>query len=231
VNATDIRMLAPQVRATALWMLLVPILVGAVGAVMLGAPEWRVLALGAGGWITALLLRQPVMLIASRMTSPEWTRTIVGWASGPAEESVRVGLVLLFVKTFGTAVWVGVGWAGAEVVVIAINGIAIAKLMTRDDPKALKVQAALRERDMPTTCAPGWAVTERFSATAMHVGFTLLLFAQPWWALGTIVLHSATNMIAVRYAKRSVALTELALAVFSIGILLCGMAANGRLWS
>ena len=112
---------------------------------------------------------------------------------------------------------------------IAINTIAIANFMTRDDPKALKVQTLLRERGMLTTCAPGWAVTERCSATAMHVGFTLLLFALPWWVLGTIVIHSSANMIAVRYGKRSVVLTELAIAVLSVGILLCGMAANGRL--
>ena len=102
MNTADIRMLAPQVRATALWMLLVPILVGALVAAGLGAPEWRVLALGAAGWTVALLLRQPVMLIANRMTLPERARTIVGWASGPAEELVRIGLVLLFVKTFPT---------------------------------------------------------------------------------------------------------------------------------
>lgn len=230
MNTADVRILAPQVRATALWMLLVPILACVLVAAGLGAPAGRELAFGAAGWIIALLLRQPVMLIANRVTSPEQARTIVGWASGPAEELVRVGLVLLFVKTFSNAVWVGVGWAGVEVVVIAINGIAIANFMTRDDPKALKVQAVLRERDMLTTCAPGWAVTERCSATAMHVGLTLLLFSQPWWVVGTIVFHSSANMIAVRYAKRSIALTELAVAALSTGILLCGVAANGRLW-
>lgn len=222
-------MMAPQVRATALWMLLVPIMVGAMVAAGLGAPAWRVLALGAVGWVIALLLRQPVMLIANRMTSTERARIIVGWASGPAEELVRVGLVLLFVNTVSNAVWAGVGWAGVEVVVIAINGMAIANFMTRDDPKALKVQTVLRERGMLTTYAPGWAVAERCSATALHVGFTLLLFAQPWWVLATIVLHSSANMIAVRYAKRSVVLTELAIAMLSVGILLCGVAADGRL--
>src|SRR5258707_10782145 len=108
-------MLAPQVRATALWMLVVPSLVGALVAAMLGAPAWRLLALGAAGWIVALLLRQPVMLITNRMTSAERARTIVGWTSGPAEELVRVGLVLLFVNTVSNAVWAGVGWAGVEV--------------------------------------------------------------------------------------------------------------------
>ena len=124
MNTADIRMLAPQVRATALWMLLVPILVGALVAAVLGAPEWRVLALGAGGWIIALLLRQPVMLIANRTTSPERARTIVGWASGPAEELVRVGMVLLFVKTVSNAVWAGVGWAGGVIGAAATAGAA-----------------------------------------------------------------------------------------------------------
>lgn len=227
MNVTDIRMMAPRVRATALWLLLVPILVCVLVAAWLGDPVWSLLALGAAGWMIALVLRQSVALIASRLTTPERTANIVGWASGPAEEGVRFGLVLLFVNTVSEAVWAGVGWAGIEVVIIAVNSFVIANMLTRDDPKALKVQTILREREMLTTSAPGWAVAERCSAMALHVGFTLLLFAQPWLVLATMIIHSLTNMIAVRYAKRSVVLTELAVAVLSIGILFCGVATSG----
>lgn len=227
MTTTDMGAMAQQSRSTALWLLPIPILAGLLVGAWLGAPDWSLLGLGAAGWMIALVLRQPVALIASRMTSPERTRTIVGWASGPAEELMRVGMVILFVRTASDAIWAGVGWAGIEVVIVAVNGFVIANLLTRDDPKALKVQALLRERDTMTACAPGWAVVERCSAMALHVGFTLLLFAWPWLVLVTMIAHSLTNMIAVHYAKSSVVVTELALVVVSFGILLCGLAANG----
>lgn len=223
----DMGAMAPRLRVTALGLLLVPVAAFLLAAAWLGAPDWRLLGLGAAGWLLALVLRQPVALVAGRLTTAERTGRIVGWASGPAEEGVRVGLVLLAVVDVSGAVWAGIGWAGIEVVTIAVNSFVIANLLTRDDPKALKVQAILRERGMLTTNTAGWAVAERCSAMALHVGFTLLLLAQPWWALATMVAHSLTNMIAVHYAKRSVAGTELALAALSISILLCGLAATG----
>jgi hypothetical protein len=226
MTTTYMGAMAQQSRSTALWLLPVPILASLLVAAWLGVPHWSLLSLGAAGWMIALVLRQPVALIASRMTSPERTRTIVGWASGPAEELVRVGLVILFVRTASDAVWAGVGWAGIEVVIVAVNGFVIANLLTRDDPKALKVQAILRERDTMTTGTSGWAVVERCSAIALHVGFTLLLFALPILVLVTMIAHSLTNMIALHYAKRSVVVTELALVVVSFGILLCSLAAN-----
>jgi hypothetical protein len=46
-----VALVAPQVRV---WMLLVPILVSALVAAVLGAPAWRLLAFGEGGWVIAL---------------------------------------------------------------------------------------------------------------------------------------------------------------------------------
>lgn len=227
MTTADMAARAPLWRKTAVWLLPVPVAAGLLAAAWLGPPSWSLLALGAAGWMIALILRQPVALIARQMTSLERVRTIVGWASGPAEELVRVGLVILFVGTASGAIWAGIGWAGIEIVTIAVSGFLVANLLTRDDPKALKVQAILCEHDTSSTHAPGWAVAERCSAMALHVGFTLLLFAQPWLALATVIVHSSLNMIAVHYAKRSVVVTELALAVVSLGMLLCGLAANG----
>jgi hypothetical protein len=45
--------------------------------------------------------------------------------------------------------------------------------------------------------------------------------------LVTIVVHSATNMLVVRYAKRSIALTELAVLGWGIVVLTSGIAALG----
>lgn len=227
MTTADLSATAPTWRRTALWLLPVPVVSGLLAAIWLGPPRWSLLALGAAGWMIALMLRQPVALIARRLTSTKRVRSIVGWASGPAEELVRVGMVILFVSTASDAIWAGIGWAGIEVIMVAVNGFIIANLLTRDDPKALKVQATLSERGPMPTNATGWAVLERCSAMALHTGFTLLLFAQPWLAVATVIVHSSLNMIGVHYAKRSVLATELVLAGISLVIFLCGLAASG----
>jgi hypothetical protein len=227
MTTSDMSVLARKSYTASASILTVPIASFALVAVWLGSPDWKLAGLGAAGWIVALVLRAPVALLAKWLASPERTGAIMGWASGPAEELVRVGMVLLFVHTAADATWAGFGWGGIEVVFTAINGIAIAALLTRDGPKAQKVQAVMRERDAMTTCGWGWAALERCSAMALHLGFTLLLFAQPWLVLVTHVVHSLTNMAAVHFVKRSVMLTELALLAISFAILLCGLAANG----
>jgi hypothetical protein len=229
MTTNDMCVLARKSHMAAACMLTVPIASFALVATWLGSPDWTLSGLGALGWIVALALRGPVAMLAKWLTSPERTRTILGWASGPAEELVRVGMVLLFVHTVTDAVWAGIGWGGIEVVFAAINAIAIAIFLTRDGPKAQRVQALMREREAMTACGWGWAAVERCSAMALHVGFTLLLFAEPWLVLATLVAHSLTNMVAVQFAKRSVVVTELALLAISFVILLCGLAANGVL--
>ena len=49
----------------------------------------------------------------------------------------------------------------------------------------------------------------------------------PELVLVTIVVHSATNMMVVRYAKRLIALAELALPGWRIVVLTAGIAALG----
>lgn len=227
MTTSDMDVLARKAHMSAASMLMVPIASFLLVAAWLGLPDWKLVGLGAAGWIFALVLRGPVALLAKWLTSPERTRTILGWASGPAEELVRVGMVILFVHTAKDAIWAGIGWGGIEAATAAINAIVIAMLLNRDGPKAQKVQALMRESDAMTACGWGWAAVERCSAMALHVGFTLLLFAQPWLVLATLVAHSLTNMIAVHYAKRSVVFTELALLAASSAILLFGLAAIG----
>ena len=230
MTTSDMGALARKSHTAAACMLTVPIASLLLATAWLGPPAWKLVGLGAAGWIFALALRGPVALLARWLTSPERTRTILGWASGPAEELVRVGMVILFVHTATDATWAGIGWAGIEVITIAINAFAIAVLLTRDGPKAQKVQTFVRERDAMTTYGWAWGTVERCSATAVHVGFTLLLFAQPWLVLATLVAHSLTNMSTVYFAKRSVAVVELALLAVSSGIFLCGLlAASGVL--
>ncbi|MHB1472139.1 MAG: hypothetical protein ACYCV4_00680 [Dermatophilaceae bacterium] len=226
-SGTDLERMAAQARVSSLAVLGVPVAVFAALAAWLGTPQVLPAALGAAGWMIALALRQPVALIASRVTTKDRAMTVVGWASGPAEEVVRLLLVLFVLRTGGAAAWAGAGWMAVEVAMVTVSGLVIASLLTKDDPKSLEAKDFLREQGMMQNNGPGWGVLERFSAAGFHIGFTLLIFAVPWLVLATIVVHSATNMLVVRYVKRSIALTELAVLGTAIVVLTSGIAALG----
>jgi hypothetical protein len=215
---------AAKTRLNAVALLPAPILFGIALIALSGPVELLPFLLGAAGWTIALLLRQPVALIAMRAAGRERAAAIVGWASGPAEELVRLGLVVLILGNFDGALWAGFGWATVEVVFVAINALLIAGLMTKDDPKSREARSILAAQGMMTPYNPFWGFLERLSAIALHVGFTLMLFANPWLVLITLPLHSVTNMTAVRFAKSHVALTELGLALVSTAVLVTGLA-------
>lgn len=200
-------------------LVVVPVVVGGVLWFLLAAPDWRAVGLGAAGWVVALVLRQPFALLAVRLVGQKRAGTIVGWLSGPAEELVRLALVILLLSSVPAAAWAGFGWGAVEVLFTIGNAIAIAAMMTRTDAKSVEARELMRDLGMTAPQAAGWGVLERVSAMALHLGFTLLLFAEPWLVILTIPVHSATNMIAVRFAKTHLAATELALAVFSGAVL------------
>jgi hypothetical protein len=205
---------------------LLPAVVVALVALLLlvGAPAAVPLLVGAAGWLVALVLRQPVALLASRRLDRERAATVVGWFSGPAEEIVRVVVVLLLIRSLEDALWAGFGWAAIEVLLVAVNTFAIAAIMGKDDPKSLEAREILAAQGMVVPSSPLWGFLERLSAFALHLGFTLALFAAPWLVLLTIPLHSAINMLAVRGTKRSLPLTELGLAVAGGAVLAGGLA-------
>ncbi len=221
-NAVD-EVLAIRGRVNAIALLPAPFLVGAVMVVAVGSPAWVALGLGAAGWLLALLLRQPVALLASRLTTPERTQNIVGWFSGPAEELVRLALVLLVIRTVPEAAWAGFGWAAMEVLIVVVNLFALASLMTKTDAKSMEAKQFLQEQGMMTPTNPFWGLLERLSAIAMHIGFTLMLFASPWLVLVTLPLHSAINMASVRLVKRNVAAMEIGLLVVAVVVLVGGV--------
>ena len=215
--------MAAQSRVNSLVVLGTPVVGVLALAVWLGTPQMQPPALGAAGWMIALALRQPVALVASRVTTTDCVTTVVGLASGPAEKIVRLLLVLLFLRTTTSAAWAGAGWMTIEVAMITVNGLMIASMLTKDDPKSRETKAFLTEQGMMQNHGPGWGVLERFSAASLHLGFTLLVFAQPWLVPATIVVHSATNMLAVRCAKRSIARTELAVLAIAVAVLAAGI--------
>jgi hypothetical protein len=217
---TDLATLATRTRLNAPFLLIAPIVAAAVLFAAIGAPHWLPLVLGAAGWMLALVLRQPVALIAMKLVGKDRAMTIVGWASGPAEELVRLALVLLVIDTLDDALWAGFGWATIEVLLVVVNMLVLAGLMTKDDPKSLEAQQALRDLGMTEPQNGFWGALERVSATALHMGFTLLLFVSPWLVLLTLPLHSVVNMLTVRFAKTHLAATEFAL--LAVGALTLG---------
>ncbi|MCU1438665.1 MAG: hypothetical protein JWP66_1752 [Naasia sp.] len=220
--------LAGRVRLGALALLPAPILAGVVLVLVLGAPAWGLVGLGAAGWLVALLLRQPVALLAARRLTREKAADLVGWFSGPAEELVRVLAVLLVVRGVEDALWLSFGWAAAEAILLAVNTFAVAGLLGRDDPRSREARELLAAQGSLAPRNPVWGFLERLSATALHLGFSVALVGAPWLAVVTAPLHSAINMLAVRFAPTRIALTEAALAAAGAAVLLAALALATR---
>lgn len=205
-----------RVRRSTAWTppVLVLVLAGlaAVLAYWQAAPRWGAIGLGAAGWLIALMLRGPVAAAVARLPK-ERAATIVGAASGPCEEVVRLLLVLFAVTGFPSVLWAGFGWAAIEIVYAMISAVLVRGLLGKSDEKSLEARRILAAQGLLRTDGPLWAAIERVSASLLHIGFTLLLAWQPWLVLATIPAHSAVNLLAVRLVRYSLPLTEAALAV------------------
>lgn len=222
-----------NVRIAAPLTLLVP--VGYFVAVRLtGVPiEWGTVGLGALGWVLALMLRNPIALaLKAALHTPERVQPWIVASSGPCEELVRLGAVLLLGRAFPAALSLGLGWAAVEVVYTIVNQVVVASLLDRTDEKAMQAKALLAASGadaLITPAAPFVGIFERIPASAIHIGFALLLAAQPLLVLLTLPLHSATNMVYLRLAKRSAFLAEALVTVVGAAALLAGLRLFGRL--
>lgn len=214
---------AARIRVNALVLLPAAVITFVAVLAAAGAPMLWPILIGAAGWMIALILRQPVALIAGRRLSQEATARMVGWFSGPAEEIVRFVLVLLTVHAVQEAAWFGWGWATVEILILAVNLLALSTLLTKDDQKSREARELLAAQGGLQTTGAVWGFIERLSASALHIGFTLMLFAQPWLVLVTLPLHSVINMLAVKYGKKNIVLTEVVLAVAGVAALAAGI--------
>jgi hypothetical protein len=179
---------------------------------------------GAAGWLVALVLRAPIGLIGVRITgSTERAQRWVVASSGPLEESVRLAVLLLVGRDLGTALWIGIGWAGIEVIYAVVNGFAIEALSRRTDPEAEQARALLPPAAL-SGAAPWWGVVERVWATAVHLGFTLILAAVPALVVVTAAVHSAINVAFLWLVRhRGLLLTTLAGIAVGSAILVFGL--------
>jgi hypothetical protein len=203
-------------------VLAVPVVLGVI-VVVAGVPfEVGAFVAGVIGWLVALALRAPVALAGMRLTGGDRNR-VQAWitaASGPAEELVRLGVLLIVGRTLPQALWIGIGWAAIEAIYSVINGVALLALMGRTDPEAEQARAMLPMPEVLGADAPLWGVVERAWASLLHVGFTLILAAQPVLVILTIVAHSATNILFLRWGPRlGMARIQLAGAIWSMVVL------------
>lgn len=179
---------------------------------------------GAAGWFVALLLRTPVGLVGMKVTAdPDRTQTWVVASSGPLEEAVRLAVLLLVGRDLGTALWIGLGWASIEIVYSIASGFAMAALAERTDPEAERAKAMLPPAAFGAA-APLWGVVERAWASAVHIGFTLILAAIPWMVLVAAPVHTLTNVGFLRLSReRGLLITSLAGLLFGAALLGIGL--------
>ncbi len=185
--------------------------------------RWDAFGWGALGWTIALFLRGPVSALVMKLPQKK-AQTIVVGSSGVLEESVRLVLLALTSASYSWSLSVGQGWAAVEVLFTIINVLVIYSLSGRTDDKAVQAKEMLRLQGN-LDGNPLWGIVERIFASAFHIGSTLLLAFNPWLVLLLVPVHSLMNLAAVQLAKRSVALTEAAVAVIGTAVLVAGIVA------
>ena len=214
----------------------VPVVLGIILATTLAPGRAGSAALGAAGWVVALALRMPAALAASRM--PGWKKTptlmttFMSAISGPAEEGVRLLMVLFLVKGFGSLLWAGFGWGTVEVVYTLVNAVVIRRLLVDPSEKAAEARRALASMGFlqyVRTLVPVLGAVERGAVTLLHTAFTLLLGWNPWLVFVTMPVHSAVNLSAMRLVRRrSVILMEAMVVVVSAACFILALLAWHR---
>ena len=206
--------------------ILVPVAIG-VGLAALGVELQPFAALaGAVGWVVALFFRAPVALAAiARTGSRERAQPWIVGSSGPLEEIVRLGVLLFVGRGLDEALSVGLGWAAIEVVYAIGNGFALVALAGRTDPEAEQAKALLPTQAALEASAPWWGVLERLWASLLHIGFTLIVAAQPILVVLTMLVHSAANLGLIRALGAGISIARVQVAGLVLAGAVVGVAA------
>lgn len=205
--------------------LLVPVAFAAI-LVGLGANlRWSTIGFGALGWIGALFLRAPLAAILSKVLGdPERVKPWIVGSSGPFEEVVRLVVLVLVGRSFTDAAMIGLGWASIEVVYALVTGVVTLSLMTRTDPEAVQARQMLESQGMLRETGPWLGIVERIGASALHIGFTLVMAWSLVAVIATTILHSAVNLTLIRTFKERPVLTEAALLAIGLVAFILGVA-------
>jgi hypothetical protein len=178
--------------------------------------------LGVLGWTIALLLRAPMVVLTFRLTHNVKEQVVAAMA-GPAEEVVRLVAVLLLQANFASAISLGLGWATIEVLYTLVAGFSSIMILSRGGVGALQLKKRFLDTGLTVPATVYSGVIERLSATALHIGFTLLLAYHPLFILITLPLHSLVNVGAITLNNRSALATQTLIALFGITTLLVGL--------
>lgn len=178
--------------------------------------------LGLLGWSVALLLRAPLALLTVRFTH-RLRELVVVAMSGPAEELVRLLAVLFLQANFAGAVSLGLGWATIEVLYALISGFGTVIILSQGGPGAWQLKKRFLDTGLTVPATVYSGIIERLSATALHIGFTLLLAYHPLLILITLPLHSLVNIGAISLNPRSALATQTLIAFFGTTTLLVGI--------
>ena len=182
---------------------------------------------GALGWWIALLLRTPVILyLKYKKTNLETSSNLMISFSGPTEEITRLVLLSLIGFNIPNAYSIGLGWGMIEIIYGIIQIIGIGTLEQKTDAKALEAKAFMKQMGMDKTLAsstPFWGALERFSAIAIHIGFSLLLIRSPYIVIFTIPLHNLANFFVVKMNAKSIQKSQLVLLIIGCIILLSSL--------
>lgn len=176
-------------------------------------PSWQLMGIGALGWFIAFLLRGPVAVVAQKFAGSEKKAQLwIAGSSGPLEETVRVLAVLWLGRDLATALAIGLGWAAIEVVFAVVNALAANVMLRSDDPKIVEAREMLGQQ-INTDNGPWWGVVERISASAYHIGKTLILAFMPLAVFIAAPLHTALNLSSIPLGKRPAWVLQAVMAV------------------
>jgi hypothetical protein len=183
--------------------------------------------LGALGWWLALILRLPIILIAKlKKLDLNFSSILTIGSSGPTEESVRLVLLSIIRLFSHNAYSIGLGWAMIEIIYGIAQIIGIGVLEQKTDEKAIEAKNLMKQMGMDKSLessTPFWGVLERVSASAIHIGFSLLLVFSPYVLIFTIPFHSFINFFVVRVNKISIKISQLSLFGIASLVLLLGI--------
>lgn len=215
----ELVMVALKQSATRFATICVLIAVPSIGGALIGylvqlsAP---VVAAGAVGWFFSLLLRPTIIYLAN--TSRRWClRRVISHetakqtksnpqnlylaiaVSGPIEEFVRLVVVMLCGGSVATGIAVGLGWAFAEAVFLGVT----AAITSGGVIRSLFVSKSFHQSKFTYEIIEWVAVVcvERGSAFGIHVSSSVILALCPVCVLPLTVVHSVTNVGAVRLAR------------------------------
>jgi hypothetical protein len=189
--------------------------------------DYNSLLLGMLGWWAALLLRIPIILYVKKkkLEQKKSNKLIVGF-SGPTEEITRLVLLLIIGLNAPNAYAVGLGWAIIEIVYGLIQIIGLGVLEQKTDEKAEEAKVLMKQMGMDKSLAPStpfWGALERLTATAVHIGFSLLLVFSPYVLIVTIPLHSFINFLVVKMNKTSIGKSQISFCIIGGLILFVGI--------